>query len=58
MANFIIRYRVTETTLQGAGKKKYITNLLVPAVTIDEAKQIIEDSYVNTEDITYEINFL
>jgi hypothetical protein len=58
MSNFIIRYKVTETTLGGIARKKYITSLLVQADTEVLAQQIVTDSYVDTQDISYDINFL
>lgn len=56
MANFIIRYRLTEKYTNVT--KKYTTSVHIVADTLENAKQIVTDSYVNTNDITYDINFL
>ena len=56
MANFILRYRVSEKSDNVT--KKYNSSVHIVADTLENAKQIVTDSYVNTSEITYDINFL
>ena len=58
MTNYILRYRVTETENGGKKVTKYVTSLLVPANTKEEAQQIVLDGYTNTTEITYQIDFM
>ena len=46
MINYIIRYRVTETSSNKVFK--YMTNLLVSANSLAEAEQIVIDGQVDT----------
>ena len=56
MANFIIRYRLTEKSTNTT--KKYTASVHIVSDSLENAKQIVTDSYVNTSEITYDINFL
>jgi hypothetical protein len=58
MANFILRYRLTESQDGGSKRKSYTVALLVPASTKEEAEQIVRDCYVDTQETNYDINFL
>ena len=58
MTNFILRYRLTESQDGGYKRKSYTVALLVAANTKEDAEQIVRDCYVNTSEITYDINFL
>ena len=56
MANFIIRYRISEKSSNVT--KKYNSSVHIIADSLQDAKEIVTDSFVNTEEITYDITFL
>lgn len=56
MANFIIRYRVSEKSSNVT--KKYNSSVHIIADSLQDAKEIVTDSYINTEETIYDINFL
>lgn len=58
MANFIIRYKLIESTDGGSKRKSYTSNVHIISDSLEEAKEIVTDSFVNTEEITYDITFL
>jgi len=56
MANFIIRYRVCEKSSNVT--KKYNSSVHIISDSLEDAKEIVSNCYVNTEEITYDITFL
>ena len=58
MNEFIVRYRVTVTTMGGKKREKYVDSVKATANDLVLARQSVSDIYIDDVDTTYLIEFL
>lgn len=57
MANFIVRHKVKKISNNGKKRETYITSVFVQAESEAAAQQLISDTYIDGDGITYDISF-